>query len=46
MADSSEIFKIANSQNFFTKISHIGPWVNRIEGIDVAQPMWLGGCLT
>ena len=24
-------FKIANSQNFFTKISQIGPWVSRID---------------
>ena len=23
-------FKIANSQNFFVKISQIGPWVSRI----------------
>ena len=27
----SEIFKIANSQIFFEKISQIGPWVSRIE---------------
>ena len=27
----SSFFKIANSQNFFTKISQIGPWVSRID---------------
>ena len=27
----SSFFKIANSQNFFTKISQMGPWVSRIE---------------
>ena len=27
----SSFFKIANSQNFFAKISEIGPWVSRIE---------------
>ena len=27
----SAFFKIANSQNFFVKISWIGPWVSRIE---------------
>ena len=27
----TEIFKIANSQIFFTKISQIGPWVSRID---------------
>ena len=27
----SSFFKIANSQNFFTKISQIRPWVSRIE---------------
>ena len=33
MADSkkSSFFKIANSQNFFAKISWIGPWVSRID---------------
>ena len=45
MADSkkSSFFKIANSQNFFAKISQMGPWVSRIEcvkGIDVAQRIW------
>ena len=45
MADSkkTEIFKITNSQKFFTKISQIGPWVSRIlidvKGINVAQPI-------
>ena len=24
-------FKIANSQNFFTKLSQIGPWVSKID---------------
>ena len=27
----SSFFKIANSQNFFAKISQMGPWVSRIE---------------
>ena len=27
----SSFFKIANSQNFFAKISEIGPWISRIE---------------
>ena len=38
----TEIFKIINSQNFFAKISQIGPWVelNDAKGIDVAQPIW------
>jgi hypothetical protein len=27
----TEFFKIANSQNFFAKISWIGPWVSRID---------------
>ena len=27
----TEIFKIANSQNFFRKILQIGPWVSRID---------------
>ena len=27
----SSFFKIANSQNFFVKISQMGPWVSRIE---------------
>jgi hypothetical protein len=27
----TEFFKIANSQNFFAKISQIGPWVSRID---------------
>ena len=27
----SSFFKIANSQNFFAKISQIGPWVGRIK---------------
>ena len=27
----SSFFKIANSQNFFTKISQMGPWVSKIE---------------
>ena len=27
----SSFFKIANSRNFFAKISEIGPWVSRIE---------------
>ena len=27
----TEIFKIANSQTFFAKISQIGPWVSRID---------------
>jgi hypothetical protein len=27
----SSFFKIANSQNFFAKISQICPWVSRIE---------------
>ena len=33
MADFSKwpFFKIANSQNFFAKISQIGPWVSRID---------------
>ena len=33
MADFSKwpFFKIANSWNFFAKISQIGPWVSRIE---------------
>ena len=33
MADFSKspFFKIANSQNFFMKISQIGPWVSRID---------------
>ena len=33
MADFSKwlFFKIANSQNFFVKISWIGPWVSRID---------------
>ena len=26
-----EIFKIANSQNIFAKISQIGPWISRID---------------
>jgi hypothetical protein len=26
-----KFFKIANSQNFFAKISQIGPWVSRID---------------
>ena len=47
--NSKWLTKIANYQYFFVKISWIGPWVSRIEdakGIDVAQPMWLLGCLT
>ena len=41
MADlkKSSFFKFANSQNFFEKISQIGPWVSRLndaKGIDVA----------
>ena len=33
MADFSKwpFFKMANSQNFFAKISQIGPWVSRID---------------
>ena len=33
VADFSKwpFFKITNSQNFFAKISHIGPWVSRID---------------
>ena len=33
MADFSKwpFFKIANSRNFFAKISQIGPWVSRID---------------
>ena len=33
MADFSKwpFFKIANPQNFFVKISQIGPWVSRID---------------
>ena len=33
MSDFSKwsFFKIANSQNFFAKISEIGPWLSRIE---------------
>ena len=33
MADFSKwpFFKIANSQNFFAKISQIGPWISRID---------------
>ena len=33
MADFSKwpFFKIANSRNFFVKISQIGPWVSRID---------------
>ena len=27
----TEIFKIANSQKIFAKISQIGPWVSRID---------------
>ena len=27
----TEIFKIANSQKIFMKISHIGPWVSKID---------------
>jgi hypothetical protein len=27
----TEIFKIANSQKIFTKISQIGPWVSKID---------------
>jgi hypothetical protein len=27
----SAFFKIANPQNFFVKISWIGPWVSRID---------------
>ena len=29
--EETEIFKIANSQNYFAKISQIGPWVSRID---------------
>ena len=45
----TEFFKIANFQNFFVKISWIGPWISRIidaKGIDVAQPILLRGSLT
>ena len=35
----SAFFKIANSQNFFTKISQIGPWVSRI---DWCEGHWCG----
>ena len=46
IADSkkTEIFKTANSQNLFTKIFEIVPWVDA-KGIDVAQPIWLRDCL-
>ena len=27
----NEFFKITNSQNFFAKISQIGPWVSKID---------------
>ena len=37
----TEIFKIANSQKIFAKISQIDA-----KGIDVAQPMWMSGCPT
>ena len=51
MADFSKcpFFKIANSQKIFAKISQIGPWVVGLidaKDIDVAQPLWLQGCLT
>ena len=45
----SPFFKIANSQFFFAKISQIGPWVVGLidtKAINVAQPIWLRGCLT
>ena len=32
-------FKIANSQNFFMKISHTGPWISRI---DWCKGHWCG----
>jgi hypothetical protein len=35
----TEIFKIANSQIFFAKISQIGPWVSRI---DWCEGHWCG----
>ena len=35
----SSFFKITNSQNFFAKISHFGPWVSRI---DWCQGHWYG----
>ena len=47
--NSKWLTKIANYQYFFVKISWIDPWVSRVEdatGIDIAQPMWLLGCLT
>ena len=38
MADFSKwpFLKIANSQNFFVKISQIGPWVSRIDSFERA----------
>jgi hypothetical protein len=36
---SNFLFKTANSQNFFTKISGIGPWVGRI---DSCEGHWCG----
>ena len=33
----TEIFNIANSQYFFTKISGIGPWVSRINWCEAQQ---------
>ena len=45
MADFSKwpFFKIANSQNFFAKISQIGPYLVGLidaKAINVAQPIW------